>query len=263
MINMSGYRWIQSGLLGLVFIGGEIMAGELSKTREREAVVLLHGHSRSSSSMKPMARHLTDHGYRVFNIEYPSRRGDMETLVNKFLAHELSMRSLSSFSRVHVVTHSMGGLLIRAYLDQHDLPGLGRVVMLSPPNQGSEIVDRWSSCSVFRWWMGPGGLELGTSSMHLPQQLSSVDYPVGVITGSRSLNWILSMQIPGKDDGKVSINNAKLSGMKDFKVLPVTHPYIMKNKSVMNETVHFLKYGRFEQEEHRAAKPKPKKRTIP
>jgi hypothetical protein len=195
--------------------------------------------------MTKMARHLTQAGYCVFNIEYPSRREDVDTLANAFLHRELGLRSLEAFPRVHVVTHSMGGVLIRKYLASNKLPGLGHVVMLSPPNQGSEIVDRWESCGLFRWWMGPGGLELGTGSHHLTQNLPDVDYPVGIITGSRSLNWILSMQIKGKDDGKVSIENAKLAGMKDFKVVPVTHPYMMKNKKVMRDTVHFLKHGCF------------------
>jgi hypothetical protein len=98
---------------------------------------------------------------------------------------------------------------------------------------------------LFKWINGPAGLQLGTTSESIPRQLGPADYEVGVIAGDRSINSILSMLISGPNDGKVSVESAKLAGMKDFLVVYAAHPFIMKNREVMRQTVAFLKNGEF------------------
>jgi hypothetical protein len=139
----------------------------------------------------------------------------------------------------------MGGILVRYYLSKKNLKNIGRVVMLSPPNQGSEAVDRLSSMPGFDFLNGPAGGQLGTGRNSVPQNIGPANFEVGIITGSRSINLFLSFLIPGKDDGKVSVESAKLEGMTDFLVLPHTHVFIMKSEGVIDQIIYFLRNGRF------------------
>lgn len=122
--------------------------------------------------------------------------------------------------------------------------------MLGPPNGGSEIVERWANNRLFRWFMGPGGLEMGTGEHSAGMRLPPVDYPVGVVAGSRSMNWILSAQIPGVDDGKVSTDRARVEGMSDFIVLPVSHPFMLASREIFEQTEAFLRTGAFRMDEN-------------
>ena len=141
----------------------------------------------------------------------------------------------------------MGGIIIRLYLKSHRVPELGRVVvMLSPPNAGSEVVDRLKDNCFFKWLNGPAGRQLGTEAEGLPRKLGHADFELGIITGDRTINPILSTMIPGPDDGKVSVESARLDGMKDFIVIHATHPFIMKNREAIRQTIYFLKHGVFQ-----------------
>ncbi len=213
--------------------------------REERTVVLLHGLARSSSTMERMQTALMRAGFQTCNIGYPSRHHLVEALAQEYILPQIQTCLDGSDSPVDFVTHSLGGILVRYLSEQGLVPRIGRVVMLSPPNRGSEVVDKLGGNWLFRWINGPAGGELGTSESSLPATLGPPDFEVGIITGSRSINPILSMLIEGKDDGKVSIERAKLSGMNGFLVLPSAHPFIMKNETVIRQTVHFLKTGAF------------------
>lgn len=240
--------WI---FFGLAVLGGfGLYAARLSdepaqpaKEAPGEVVVLLHGLGRTSVSMRPLARYLTRSGYRVFNVDYPSTKLPLETLV-AHLDAELG-RCCARANRIHFVTHSMGGILVRAYLKTHNLPSLGRVVMLSPPNRGTEIVDELQKSLVFKKAVGPSGSALGTDPSSPPNAMGPVDFELGVITGDRSLNPVFSWLIPGQDDGTVAVDAAKVDGMKDFLVVPASHTFIMRSRRVMKETVCFLKSAGF------------------
>ena len=150
--------------------------------------------------------------------------------------------------RIHFVTHSLGGIIVRYYLKNHRIPELGRVVMLSPPNGGSEVVDKFRDNFIFKWLNGPAGQQLGTGKDSLPKKLGGVAFELGVIDGDRSINLFLSIIIPGPDDGKVSVSNAKVEGMKDFIIVHSSHPFIMKNRHAIKQTITFLRQGEFTRE---------------
>ncbi len=209
----------------------------------RETVVLLHGLARTAQSMRPMARALEAHGYRVVNLGYDSRHQRIETLAEDVRGRILE--ATKGAAPIHVVTHSMGGILVRQIQATAPLPDLGRVVMLSPPNQGSEVVDRIGHSWIFNAVNGPAGRQLGTHPDSFVNQLGPVGFECGILTGDRSINWINSRMIPGPDDGKVSVESARVEGMTAYKVVHATHPFIMRKKSVIRDVVRFLKTGNF------------------
>ena len=195
--------------------------------------------------MEKMESKLTDAGFIVLNVDYPSRIATIETLSDAAIGAALQDPRLKNGSKIHFVTHSLGGILVRSYFKRHEPSRLGRVVMLGPPNQGSEVVDTMGSWWLFRKLNGPAGNQLGTDNESTPNMLGPVDFELGVIAGDRSINWINSMMIEGADDGKVSIKRTKVDGMKEHMVVHATHPYLMKNDEVIEETICFLKTGSF------------------
>jgi hypothetical protein len=211
-----------------------------------EAVVLLHGMGRSALSMKRIEWTLARHGYAVTNLSYPSTRFAVEDVVRRHLTPVLDSLQSVSPARVHFVTHSLGGILLRALLAERAIHGLGRIVMLGPPNRGSEIADALKPWRIYRWLTGPSGQQLGTGRMDLPQTLAEPDCEVGIIAGDRSLNPVLSRLLPRPHDGKVSVASTRLKGMSDFLVMPHTHTWLPWRRPVIRQIVAFLKTGRFE-----------------
>jgi pimeloyl-ACP methyl ester carboxylesterase len=212
----------------------------------KEAVILLHGLARTHRSMTPMAAALATAGYVVANIDYPSRTATIEALAEQTISDALDHPAVASASKIHFVTHSMGGILVRCYLKHHSIDRLGRVVMLGPPNGGSEVVDRLSAYKVFSWINGPAGAQLGTGADSVPNRLGPVDFELGVIAGDRSINWINTLMIAGRDDGKVSVERTKVAGMARHLVVHSAHPFLMRNRRAIEQTIFFLKNGRFE-----------------
>lgn len=208
-----------------------------------DCVILLHGLMRSDTSMQKLALHLENHGYQTINIDYPSNKKAIHDLAT--MAIKPALQQCSIDHKVHFVTHSMGGILVRDYMQTHTVNNLGRVVMLGPPNQGSELIDKLKTVAAFEWIHGPAGLELGTDNNSTPISLGEVNFELGVIAGGYTINPILSLMIPGRDDGKVSVEKTKVTGMQDHLVMPVTHPMMMRNKMVMEQVVNFLEYGKF------------------
>jgi len=208
-------------------------------------VVLLHGLGRSSASMQPMGAFLSSKGFHVINIDYPSRKHPVEYLVDKHLKKTLDTTCIDTSKKIHFVTHSLGGIVTRACLKKYPELPAGRVVMLGPPSQGSEVADFLTKYSLVRRLMGPALSQLTTDAKSLPNTLGPPAFETGVIAGNVSFNWINSFVIPGPDDGKVSVKRARLEGMKEFLVVKRSHIFIMKAPEVMRAVYNFLTTGNF------------------
>ncbi len=246
-----------SSLIALIMLGGFGCSSQhrvqieshIEHTPEESThacVILLHGLARSSDSMNLLSEALHREHYTVVNVDYPSRHFPIATLAEQAITPALAQCRALQQQRIHFVTHSLGGILLRQYLQQHTIPELSRVVMLAPPNKGSQIVDSLKGIPLFGWINGPAGKELGTTSDSVPNTLQAkVDFELGVIAGTTSVNLLLSLYLPNPDDGKVSLESTKIEGMRDFIALPVSHPYIMKDKKSIAQILHFLAQGRF------------------
>ncbi len=214
---------------------------------DADSVIVVHGLGRTQASMAILVSRLKSAGFRVISFGYPSTSEPMEALVAR-LETEVGQCCGSEAGTVHFVTHSMGGVLVRSYLGQQPRPHQGRVVMLSPPSQGSEIVDAFADSPLRQLILGPAGSQLGTDSAGITSQLGPVRFGLGIVTGDRSINPLGSWLIPGPDDGKVGVDRAMVDGATDFMVVSATHTFIMNRKDVAEEVVHFLRQGRFQVE---------------
>jgi triacylglycerol esterase/lipase EstA (alpha/beta hydrolase family) len=209
----------------------------------REPVVLLHGLARTAASMERLAQELEAAGYPVCNVDYPSRQHAIETLARDHVAPAIRGCFPGHDGPVNFVTHSMGGLVVREIVAAQVMP-VARVVMLSPPNHGSEAAALLGDLWLFRRIAGPAGQQL--RPVPAATDSPSLSFELGVLTGNRTFNPWMSLMLPGDDDGKVTVASARLSGMRDFRVLPVSHPFIMRDREAIQEVLFFLEHGHFE-----------------
>lgn len=226
----------------------QVQISEYGESGEH-CVMLLHGLARTSASMRPMAEHLADAGFAVVNIDYPSRHFTIRNLSEMAVPRGLANCRERGASQIYAVAHSLGGILMRDYLSRQSIPDIVRIVMLAPPNQGSEVVDKLRDLPGFQWLNGPAGGQLGTDESSIPRSLGPIEKDTAVIAGTTTINLFLSTLLEDPDDGKVSLKSTRLNGMCAFLSVPAAHPFIMKDETVMIEVHNYLSTGRFENEQ--------------
>ena len=230
-------KFTQLTLLGLLVV--------LPSSLVAECVVLLHGLGRLSNSMSELETKLAPAGYSVSNIKYPSRSYPIDVLALDAIGRGLAQCRSEGPGEIHFITHSLGGILLRYYLLENTISELGRVVMLGPPNQGSEIVDGLLPLPGFGFIGGPAGVALGTGEGSIIDRLGPVEFDLGIIAGSTNINPLEFLFIAGPSDSIVSIESTKVRGMNAHMVLPVTHTLMMRNNEVIEQAIHYLKTGSF------------------
>lgn len=206
-------------------------------------VVLLHGLGRSENNMRILEWRLEALGHRVCNVGYDTRVPTIEAATEE-VAQAIEGCDPGE-GPLHFVTHSLGGLVLRALLPRHPELPTGRAVMLAPPNQGSEIADRLRKLGWLAPVLGPLAAQLGTRPEDLPKRLPVPQIPFGVIAGDEWINPAGPFWLPAPHDGTVSVASTRLEGMEDHIVLPYTHTFIVAAAPVAAQVDRFLRHGRF------------------
>lgn len=215
-----------------------------------KAVVVLHGLFASPGNMKHMARFLSEQGYVVFNVTYPTTRAPISEhaeSLGKVIA------SLEGIEEINFVAHSMGNLVLRHYLADHTCATTGqqpdrrikRIVMLGPPNNGAQLAEAFGSLDVFPKVVGPAGPQLGREWQELAPHLATPACEFGVIAGGRNKEKGYNPWLSGDNDLVVSVETTRLPGATDFAVLPVLHRLMMNDEQVQKYTLRFLQSGYF------------------
>jgi len=211
-------------------------------SKENRCIIMLHGLGSSANSLWIAEQFFTAYDYEVHRLAYPSTKKDLGELGVQIRSEAQGLCPTTP----NFLTHSMGGIILRVIKSTHPDFAVARVVMLGPPNHGSEIVDEWRDWKLFVLFNGPAVARLGRDG--IVTELPNVEFDLGIIAESRSLNPYYSYLIRGPDDGKVSIKATKVAGMKDHIVLPVTHTSMMKSGEVLNQALHFFQNGYFRKE---------------
>lgn len=215
---------------------------------DSDVVVCLHGLWRSVWAMEPLANSLHQAGYTTVSVPYGSFRYNLEDIAIQVSAAVDSW--IQAGRKVHFVTHSLGGVVLRQILmtslKGHEQVNMGRVVMLAPPNHGSEIVD-WLGKGPLKYLLGPAGTFLSSEYMagyssHFPVEIESA-----VIMGNRSALPLFRKLLEEENDGIVSVEKGRLEGVKEFKIVHADHTFISSEPEVLTMIQHFLKTGACEE----------------
>lgn len=211
-----------------------------------KAVILVHGMGRSSKSWPALRKRFEDAGYLVVGFDYPSTRCSISESA-EYLAKTIT--SLEGVEEISFVTHSMGGLVTRAYLANGRDDRIRRMVMLGVPNRGAEMADKVASLPLYQWICGPGGCELVTDPNGLIAALPTPDFEFAIVSGGRGTIDGYNPLIPGDDDGTVTVSSTRLPGASDFLLVEgAMHSFLMFNEQIIDATVRFVETGRLRAE---------------
>ncbi len=211
-----------------------------------DVVILLHGMGRSRLAMLGVSDFLDKNQYIAINKSYPSLTKTIVELAAEVLPEVIAEAESYQPRHIHFVTHSLGGIIVRQYLQEYRLPSGSRIVMIAPPNHGSEVIDHLEKLPFYEQVMAPAGKELSFKNNKIINELKQINYQVGVIAGNKSIEPWFAWMLPKPNDGKVSVASTKLSEMADHIVLPYSHPLIMREKIVWQQVLHFLQHGEFD-----------------
>lgn len=216
---------------------------------EPDCVVLLHGIGMQGYVMKRIETALIAEGYRVINVSYPSRDMPFEKLAGEYLPAQLQTHDAARAPRLNFVTHSMGSLIVRKLIQDARPANLSRVVMIGPPNHGSAAADEAKQYALLSEFLGENLARLGTGDNSIVSALGPADFEVGIIAGEVALNPVFGNVLTGKNDGAVTVESAKLEGMRDFIVVPYSHTVMLWRDEVIEQAIAFLADGHFKHAE--------------
>lgn len=233
---MKTRKWLLALVLPLIF----------TTANAEDCVVLLHGLASHPMVMKPLELAIDiQPEFRVVNQGYNSYSADLSTLAAEVIPESLAACDLQGGESVSFVTHSMGGLLLRAYIDDHQVEQIARAVMIAPPNHGSEIVDWFQRTPGLVNLLGPAGKQLGTEHEGFVAALPLPSFELGIVAGTQENKVFWRKILPEENDGKVSAESAQITSMSDFKEIEAKHSELLYRKETIEQVMSFLRYGRF------------------
>jgi pimeloyl-ACP methyl ester carboxylesterase len=215
--------------------------GDHSPEHKREIVFLIHGIGKGRTDMLSMQSMLRRQGFEVLNWHYPSTRLTLDEIA------ELLNQQLEHYSdyKVSFVTHSMGGIVVRTYMNKYKPENVGRFIMIAPPNQGAYLASLLGNWLPYKLILGPAGQQLREGEDGRCACAGKPNCEFAIIAGGTGKDRGMNPLIPGDDDGTVSVESTRLEGAADFLVLPYAHPIIQMMPRTARNVVSFLRTGKF------------------
>ncbi len=211
----------------------------------KQCVVLVHGLWRSAWAMRSIEKDLNAYAYQTVNISYPSTSMSIPDIAEHYLPPAIESCQQAGAEQIHFVSHSMGGIVVRQYLQNNHMPAGSKVVMLSPPNQGSELSERFGDAGWYQFFVGPAGVSLSQKQGGIISKLKTIKEPVGIIAGYREWSLWPSTWLPKPNDGTVSVESMKLAEMDDFMLINSGHAMMRYNDTIHQQIRYFLTTGEF------------------
>lgn len=203
---------------------------------ERETVVLLHGMGRSRASLWMLERHLQQAGFETCNFPYAPPTQSLDAISDRL---HLFIQENVHTTRYHLVGHSLGNIIVRNGFKKTYRPGLGRIVMLAPPNQPADLAQRFKDVFLYQWITGDSGQKLSSEDFYKNLPVPTVEF--GVIAGDRGPKLLFKEP----NDGIITVESTKLPGMKDWILLHHTHTFMMNSGDTAECCQRFLRTGQF------------------
>lgn len=219
------------------------MALSNQENNKSHLVIFLHGIGKNSSSLNKLEKFISSYNFTTFNVSYPSTENSIEEIVD--IIHESILNKINDYDKVSFVGFSMGGLVVRAYLNKYHLPKLDKVVMIGTPNNGSEVSDFFEKNNFYKRLLGPAGSQLTTTFQNKHSLFGKIYYECGVIAGNLPLDFCYPIMMHSPSDGKVSVRSTKVDNMKDHIILKSPHWYLLQSKEAWIQALYFLQYSKF------------------
>lgn len=205
-----------------------------------EAIIFIHGMGRKHHSFRKLQKEAKRRGYITYNQTYSSTKQKVEYSSKQYIEKALDSLKVHAPTKVHFVTHSLGGILIRYYLSHYTIKNLGAIAMLAPPNQGSHITERYKNLFWYKTATGVAGQQLGISNNQLLKSLKPINTKLLIIAGSRSSDPWFNSVFDEPHDGKVSVRATKLAEPHKHITVDAGHTFIMNNAEVQKHIFEFL-----------------------
>jgi pimeloyl-ACP methyl ester carboxylesterase len=206
-----------------------------------KAVIEIHGITKSSKTFNAMYPALEKAGYMPVPFDYPSTRIDIAQAAGYL---DRVIQSLRGVEEIDFVVHSMGGLVVRSWFQNHDDLRVRRLVMLGTPNRGAEMADMLRRNAAYRLIMGPAGQQLVTGNNSPIAGLPIPPCEFAVIAGGRGSDGYNPL-VPGDNDLIVSVESTRLAGASDFLMVRAMHHFLTSNPEAIDATVRYLQTGHF------------------
>jgi triacylglycerol esterase/lipase EstA (alpha/beta hydrolase family) len=252
-------KWVTVLAISLIVVlTGCTPAEETVKTPNQhrdELVIIVHGLARNAASMVDMANGIKQQGYKTCVIDYPTIVEAIDNTL-RVSAHQIHgcirhfnhQLAQSKNGKVHFIGHSLGGLVIRSYLADHQdfalSDEMGEVVFLGTPNHGSDVADFFSNIKLLSL-VGGTAAALTTGPNSLPNILPNPNYRFAVIAGVDSYP-LLKHMFNNKNDGLVSVKSAQLPNMHDFIKVDIKHDQLRSAPYVFELILNYLSHQQFQ-----------------
>jgi hypothetical protein len=235
----------------------ELRTREKLPVVEGRTLIALHGLFRSRDQMEGIGQHLAEQGnYTLINVGYASTRRSLDDHAQS-LARVID--NLKDATEIDFVCHSLGNLVVRRYLGEANQaqpkwkpdPRIKRIVMLGPPNNGARFAKLFKDNKLYAVVAGPSGKQLSESWDEAQKLLAVPQLEFGILAGGKIGQVPTNPLVPGDDDWLVSVEETKLPGARDFRVVPCLHGELMEDHKVRECALCFLKQGCFTTDEAR------------